>query len=345
MIPDSVLGNFAGTNCLVTGGTGMIGRQVVRILCDARAHVRSVSLDEIVVDPRAEHLHADLSDYPRVMELLKDMDYVFHVAGIKGSVEVTKTKPASFLVPLLMMNTNVLEAARRCGARKVVYTSTIGTYAPAEVFREDAYDERDPPMDQFPGWAKRIAEMQVQAYRIEYGLENFAVARPCNVYGPGDSFKPESAMVIPTLMARIAAGERPVIVWGDGSAVRDFAYSEDVAQGIILALWHGTRGSFVNLGSGSGTSIRELVETLHSFIDFEYAFDPAKPSGYPRRIMDISRAREWIGYAPSTPLRRGLEDTWRWYLSNRDEHSRRKDQFSVRQDRIRGTVARNAGDV
>jgi len=95
-------------------------------------------------------------------------------------------------------------------------------------------------------------------------------------------------------MMRISRGERPVIVWGDGSAIRDFAFSRDVAIGIIQALHCGTRGDFVNLGSGVGYSIRQLVETLREFIKFEYEFDATKPAGFPRRVMDISRAKDWI---------------------------------------------------
>jgi GDP-L-fucose synthase len=239
MLADLDQNTLAGTRCLVTGGTGLIGRQVVKILCDAGARVRVASLDRLTVDDRAEHVIADLTDFRRCLELTDGMDYVLHVAGIKGSVEVTKSKPASFFVPLLQMNTNVLEAARRCGARRVVYTSSIGAYPPAEVF-EESMGMDGPPMDMFPGWAKRMAELQVQAYKIQYGLSNFAVVRPCNVYGPGDNFDPETAMVIPTLMARIRRGDDPVTVWGDGSAIRDFAYARDVAVGVVLALLRGT---------------------------------------------------------------------------------------------------------
>ena len=87
---------------------------------------------------------------------------------------------------------------------------------------------------------------------------------------------------------------------------------------------HGTRGSFVNLGSGLGYSIRELVETLNSFIDFNYEFDSTKPSGFPRRVMDISRAKEWINYNPQTSLLSGLEETWNWFKDNQDEYSYKK---------------------
>jgi len=327
VIKEDILASFNGSNVLITGGTGMIGRQIAAILCDAGANVRIVSLDKIEVDTRAEHIYGDLTDLGFCREVTKDMDFVFHVAGIKGSIDVTKTKPASFFVPLLMFNTNTLEACRVNKVRKVVYTSSIGAYSSAEVFRED--DNPDgPPMDMFPGWAKRMAELQVQAYKIQYGLENFAVVRPCNVYGPGDNFDPDNAMVIPTLMCRIQRKEDPVVVWGDGSAVRDFAYSRDVAEGVILALHYGTGGKFVNLGSGKGYSIKELVETLHKFLDFNYEFDTSKPSGFPRRVMDISLARELIDYNPTTSLLDGLKETWQWFASNHDEYLKRKNYFS-----------------
>ena len=228
MIEDKVLKSFLKKNVVITGGTGLIGRQIVKILCDAGASVRIVSLDKVDVDARAEHILGDLTDFSLCKELTRDMDFVFHVAGIKGSVEVTKSKPASFFVPLLMFNTNVLEACRLNKVEKTVYTSSIGAYPSAEIFKES--DENGgPPMDMFPGWAKRMAEMQCQAYKIQYGLDNFSIVRPCNVYGPGDNFDPKNAMVIPTLMHRIASKEDPVGVWGDGSAVRDFAFSRDVA--------------------------------------------------------------------------------------------------------------------
>lgn len=326
MIHDKVLASFTGRNVLITGGTGLIGRQVVKILCDAGANVRVVSLDQVNVDDRAEHVLGDLTEFSLCRELTKDMDFVFHMAGIKGSVEVTKSKPASFFVPLLMFNTNMLEACRLNKVQKVVYTSSIGAYSSAEVFREGENLE-GPPMDMFPGWAKRMAELQVKAYQEQYGLDNFAIVRPCNVYGPGDNFDPQNAMVIPTLMYRIFNKENPVVVWGDGSAVRDFAYSRDVAEGVIQALHYGTKGGFVNLGSGTGVTIKELVETLHSFLGFNYELDASKPSGFPKRVMDISLAKEMIHYNPTTSLLDGLKETWEWFVENQDEYLKKKNYF------------------
>lgn len=325
MIEKKVLESFKKKNVLASGGTGLIGRQVVNILCDAGACVKVVSLDKINIDDRAEHIYGDLTNFEFCKEITKDMDFVFHMAGIKGSVEVTKSKPASFFVPLLMFNTNILEASRLNKVQKLVYTSSIGAYSSAEIFRESENLD-GPPMDMFPGWAKRMAELQIKAYKIQYGMENFSVVRPCNVYGPGDNFDPENAMVIPSLMSRIYKKENPVLIWGDGTAVRDFAYSKDVAEGVILALYHGTKSGFINLGSGKGVTVKELVETLRSFIDFNYKFDTTKSSGFPRRIMDISLARE-IDYNPTTSLLDGLKETWDWFLKNQDEYLKKKNYF------------------
>jgi len=310
---------------LITGGTGLIGREVSRYLIKKSAHVSIVSLDLVNPVSGANYIYGDLTDFNFCLDVTKGMDYVFHLAGIKGSIEVTKSNPASFLVPMLMFNTNVLEAARRNKVRKLVYTSSIGAYPTAELFIETMGESGD-PMDTYPGWAKRMAELQVRAYFEEYGLE-WSVVRPCNVYGPGDNFDPSNAMVIPSLMMRISEGENPLRVWGDGTAVRDFAFSRDVAFGTIQALMHGTRGSFVNLGSGVGYSIKELLETLQSVVPFNYEFDTSKSGGFPRRVMDIERAKKWLGYEPKTSLLEGLRETWNWFLSNKEEYLLKKNYF------------------
>ena len=322
---ETLLNDYCGKNILVTGGTGLIGRQVVKFLADANAKVRIVSLDNLKVDDRAEHVYADLTDLNTCLEVTSGIDYVFHLAGIKGSIEVTKSKPASFLVPLLMFNTNVLEASRRNDVKKLVYTSSIGAYSSSEVFVET--ENRDgPPMDQAPGWAKRIAELQISTYHEQYGLD-YSIVRPCNVYGPGDNFDPNNAMVIPSLMMRIHNGENPLKIWGDGNAIRDFAYSRDAAEGVVKALHFGTRGDFVNIGSGKEVTIRQLVETMQSFIDFEFEFDASKPSGFPKRVMDMTRAKDWISFEASTSLEEGLKETWNWFLDHKDEFKARKNYF------------------
>lgn len=326
MIDQKIIRSFKNKKILVTGGTGLIGRQVVHLLVNAGSKVKIVSLDKVKVNIKAKHIYGDLTDFNLCKKITKNIDFVCHLAGIKGSIEVTKSKPASFFVPLLMMNTNILEASRINKVKKIVYTSSIGAYSPAEIFKESEGSLGE-PMDAFPGWAKRMAEKQIESYKIQYGLENFAIVRPCNVYGPGDNFDPKNAMVIPSLMHRIYQKENPVVVWGDGSAIRDFAYSKDIAEGIILALYYGTGGKFVNLASGKGYSIKQLVDTLHKFLHFNYKFDTTKPSGFPKRVMDITLAKKLIHYKPTTPLLEGLQETWNWYINNQKEYLKKKNYF------------------
>ncbi len=328
MISQKVLESFIGKKCLVTGGTGLIGRQVVKILSAVGAQVDVVSLDYIDLDlPNVETYRADLRNFDVCKDVIAGTDYVFHLAGIKGSVEVTKTRPADFFVPLLQFNTNVLEACLQLQVEKVIYTSSIGAYESAEVFVEGGITS-GPPMDMFPGWAKRMAELQIEAYKIQYGVKNFTVVRPCNVYGPGDNFDPENAMVIPSLMCKVRRGDNPVMIWGDGSAIRDFAYSQDIAEGIILALYHQPDVPYLNLGSGVGLSVKELVETLQKVVPFSYRFDTTKSSGFPKRVMNIDKAVQLIDYNPTTSLEQGLAETWDWFLSHEEEYKQRKNYFT-----------------
>lgn len=326
-IDNNVLNSFASKNVLITGGTGMIGRQVIDILVHSGAKIRNVSLDKINVNDKVEHLHGNLCDFDFCKDICKDMDYVFHIAGIGASVSAAAKNIATHFVPLLMMNTNMLEACRINNVRKIVYTSSVGAYANDEVFRESEFKMDSIPMD-FAGWAKRMAELQVYAYKVEHNLDNFSIVRPSNVYGPGDNFNPKNSLVIPSLMYRIYHKESPLVVWGDGSAIRDFVYSRDVAEGIILALHYGTRSGFVNLGNGNPCTLKEVVDILRTIVNFEFVFDPSKPKGVAKRVMDISLARELIHYNPTTTLREGLKKTWDWFVKHPDEYQNKYNYFA-----------------
>ncbi len=326
MIAENIFKDFNKKNVLVTGGSGLIGRQVVELLVEAQACVRSVSLDSSVVNTKVENIVGDLVSMDFCREIIRDMDYVFHLAGIQGTVQTSSSKLASHFVPTLMMNTNLLEAARLNKIKKLVYTSSIGAYAENNILRESDYKIESVPMS-FAGWAKRMAELQVYAYKKQYGINTFSIVRLSNVYGPGDNFDPATSMVIPALIYRLHSGENPLVVWGDGNAVRDFLYSKDAAEGIILAFHHGTDGDFVNIASGKGHSIRDVVTILRSFIDFEYSFDTSKPSGAPMRVMDITRARDLLGFSPSTELSDGLLLTWEWFVKNPEEHKSKLNYF------------------
>jgi GDP-L-fucose synthase len=256
------------------------------------------------------------------------MDFVFHLAGIKGSPAMTARKPASFFVPTLSFNTNMMEAARRSGVKRYLYTSTIGVSQPAEILREDDVWKTFPSEnDRFAGWAKRMGELQAEAYRIEYGWDNIAIVRPANVYGPSDNFDPRNAMVIPSLIRRALSGENPLVVWGDGTAIRDFIHCDDVAAGMLKVMESGTHDP-VNLGSGTGVTVRDVVEMILKNLDPQpkIEWDITKPSGDKKRLMDVSRARA-LGFTPRISLEEGIRSTIAWYRANQSEVDKRYNVF------------------
>lgn len=320
---------YNNKNVLVTGGTGMIGRQLVALLHEAGARVRVVSMDNGEGLPEGVTFQKlNLMLYENCMKACVGMDYVFHLAGIKVSAGISQTRPASHFVPNVLFNTNMLEAARSSGVARYLYTSSIGVYAPAERFLEDTVWKTFPsPNDWYGGWAKRIGELQVGAYQVEYGWKEIAIVRPANVYGPYDNFDPANAMVIPALIRRALDGENPLTVWGDGSEIRDFIYASDVAAGMLVALEHAD-GVPINLGSGSGFSIKELAETICACLPHppKIAWDTTKKAGDKIRIMDIARARS-LGWEPKVDLKTGIEKTIEWFLANRDRIDKKYNVF------------------
>jgi GDP-L-fucose synthase len=327
------MGFYKDKKILVTGGTGLIGKPLVDILIDEGAKVRIASLDDPSrANPQAEFLKLDLTRYENCENACKGMDYVFHLAGIKGSPKMTKEKPASFFVPTILFNTNMMEAARNAEIERYLFTSTVGVYSPAEVFYEDDVWKTFPSEnDRFAGWAKRMGELQAQAYEIEDKWKNIAIVRPANVYGPYDNFDPENAMVIPSLIKRVMDGENPLVVWGDGSPIRDFIHARDVAYGMIKALeiCPGPKNP-MNLGSGTGYSIRELVDLILNTSDEkpDVIWDTSKPSGDKKRLMDISRAKSLLGWEPLVSLEEGIRETIKWYVDNKNKIDERYNVFT-----------------
>lgn len=307
---------YRNKKVLVTGGTGLIGRPLVEMLMEQGAYVTIASLDDSP-DYQCTFIKKDLRYLQNCMDVCRGQDIVFQLAGIKGSPVATATKPASFFVPTLQFSLNMMEAARLANVEWYLNTSSIGVYGPAEVFYEDAvWEDKPSTHDKFAGWAKRIGEMQAEAYKIEYGWDRVSIVRPANVFGPWDSFSDDSAMVIPSLIKRVVGGENPLIAWGDGSPIRDFIHARDVARGMMLVVENKVTQP-VNLGSGVGITIKELAETIAETV----VWDISKPNGDAKRLMDMKRASE-LGFKCEISLEDGIRETMAWYRAHTGNNGR-----------------------
>ena len=324
---------FKDKNILVTGGTGLIGMPLVRKLLDYGANLTVVSLDKNPdFDDSVKFINLDLRNFSNCLKACEDKEIVFNLIGVKGSPKMTLENPASFFIPTITFSINMMEAARLSGVQRYLFTSSIGVYQPADVFNEDDVWSTFPSEnDRFAGWAKRMGELQAQAYEIQYKWDKISIVRPANVYGPYDNFDPENAMVIPSLINRATSGERPLTVWGDGSPIRDFIYSEDVADGMIEVVRQGYNKP-INLGSGAGVTIKEIATSISNKMTDEckIIWDTSKPSGDKMRIMNTKRA-ESIGIKPKISLDKGIANTIKWYNKNNAKNIDRYNAFTDEQ--------------
>jgi len=310
---------FDKKRVLVTGGTGMIGIPLVKRLVNMGAYVSVVSMDtdkrRQVENRNVTYWQGDLTSPMTCRTACDGMDYVFHLAGIKGSPKMAAEQPADFMIPLLQFNTNMMEAARRAGVKKYLFTSSVGVYHPDTMLREDDVWKTFPSEhDRFAGWAKRMGELQAQAYKIQYGWEDIYIVRPANVFGPFDNFDPDNAMVIPTMIAK-AIRDGEINLMDNGGAVRDFIYADDVADGMIHVFDREYKKP-INLGSGTGYSILTIANIIGGILYVPVKLGANITYGDSIRLMDMSRA-EKICWSTTTPLKVALNNTITWYLDNK----------------------------
>jgi GDP-L-fucose synthase len=319
---------FKDKKVLITGGGGMIGRSLINQLIDKECKIYVADLTTPTDLPEGvEHLQVDLRFFDNCMDICKGMNYVFHLAGVKGSPQMAKEQPVDFMVPMLQFNTNMIQASFEVKVDWFLYTSSVGVYSPADVFFEDSVWSTFPsPNDKYAGWAKRMGELQTETYKIQYGFDRFSIVRPANVFGSYDNFNPANAMVIPSLIRK--AQENDILeVWGDGTPIRDFIYADDVAKGMIFAVENKITKP-LNLGSGVGYTIKEVVDLVvkHSGKDLEVKWLSDKPNGDQKRLFDMSTAKSY-GWEIEIGLEDGIKKTTEWFLNNKEILDKRYNPF------------------
>jgi GDP-L-fucose synthase len=317
---------YKDSKVLVAGGTGTIGIQLVKQLIKLGSNVTIASLDNQsrvyqAFGPDSQKINflkTDLTIQDNCKVAVTNQDFVFNLVGIKGSVGLGESKVASYLIPMLRFQTNLMEASYNAGVKRFLFTGSVCEYPQSELhIEENVWNGLPKQNDRIPGIAKRVGEILGEAFELEYGWDAVRVVRPSNVYGPFDDFNPLTAQVIPSLIHKTLSGGKSIKVWGDGSTIRDFIYSEDVAFWMIKALEIAPSNYAINLGSGEGHTIKEIAERiiLISNSDCTIEWDSTKPTGDPIRVMSMKRASSVLDYTNRTNLTEGLMKTISWYRS------------------------------
>ncbi len=304
----------------------MIGSQLVPKLIKNGNDVTVVSMDSIeyarqVLGSDVTFVKSDLTILDNCLKETKGFDQVYNLIGIKGSVGIGESKVASYFVPMLRFQTNLMDAAFKNEITEYMFVSSICIYPQAEIhFEDNAWNGMPKQNDRIPGIAKRVGELQGETYLREYGWDAVKIIRPCNIYGPFDDFNPKTAQVIPALISRMLEGEDPIKVWGDGTVIRDFVFSEDLAEWMIVAMDKLPACTPINIGSGIGHTIKNIAEKVLENIPLTpiIEWDKSKPTGDPVRLLNINKAKELIGYEPKISIDEGLKKTISWYLENKN---------------------------
>jgi GDP-L-fucose synthase len=302
---------------VVTGGSGFLGRHVI-------AELRNKGCSEIFVPRSADY---DLTREADVHRLLTDHrpEVVLHLAALVGGIGANRLNPGSFLYANLMMGAQLIEQSRRAGVQKFVQVGTICSYpkfTPVPFLEDDLWKGYPEETNAPYGLAKKLLIVQLQSYRQQYGFNGVNVL-PVNLYGPGDNFDLESSHVIPALIRKCVEakerGEKTLLVWGTGTPTREFLYVEDAARAIVRAAEALESSDPVNIGSGQEISIADLILLVAQKVGFkgDIRFDPTKPNGQPRRCLDVTRARQLLGWEARVKLPEGLERTVAWYGQSR----------------------------
>jgi len=299
---------------LVTGGNGFLGRHLVQLLQDWR----NVPRAQILTPTSTE---VDLRVMENCMEVTKNVDVVIHLAAKVGGIGANHEKPGEFFYDNLMMGTQLMEAARLNVVEKFVAVGTVCSYpkfCPVP-FKEDDLWNGYPEETNAPyGLAKKMLLVQSQAYRQQYNF-NSIFLMPVNMYGPADNFDPKTSHVIPALIKKVDDAKKSnspeIVVWGHGTATREFLYVKDGAKGIVLATENYEKSEPVNLGSSHEISIKELVTLIAKLMNYQgkIVWDTTKPDGQPRRKLDTSRATKEFGFTSNTDFVTGLKETIDWY--------------------------------
>ena len=315
----------SNSKVLVAGSTGMVGSAILR-------NLKSQGYENIYSAPRS---HFDLTKQEDVERYFhaNEPEYVFLAAAKVGGIVANQKYTADFIRDNLLIQTNVIDAAYRYGVKKLLFLGSSCIYPkfPNIPITEDQLmtGSLEPSNDSY-AIAKIAGIKMCQAYREQYGF-NAISAMPTNLYGPNDNFDLETSHVLPALLRKCHEGKDRldhdlggpfipnIVLWGDGSPKREFLHVKDLAEACVFLMKNYDQAEHINVGTGEDISIKELAETIADVVGFEgeFVWNTDKPNGTPRKLLDSSKINS-LGWYPTIGVRRGIKQTYDWYLENED---------------------------
>ncbi|MEO5376333.1 MAG: GDP-L-fucose synthase [Magnetococcus sp. DMHC-6] len=301
----------------IAGHRGLVGSALVRSL-------QKQGFDHLLT---RTHAQLDLTNQRTVEDFFQQErpKYLFLAAARVGGIYANDTYPADFIRDNLQIQTNVIDSAWKSGVEKLLFlgSSCIYPRAAAQPMREEYL--LTGPLESTNEWyaiAKMAGIKMCQAYRKQFGFSAISVM-PTNLYGPGDNFHNENAHVLPALMRRFHEAKvrdtPTVTVWGTGRVRREFLFVDDLADACLFLMDHYNRSEPINIGTGQEVTIAELVDLMKHIVDYSGTvfFDPTKPEGTPRKLLDVSQA-DRLGWHAKTSLEEGIKKTYAWFIENLD---------------------------
>jgi len=317
---------FKGKRVLVAGGTGFVGVNLINRLLSQGARVRATlhAKSPVLDDPRIEYVTVDLTLANDCAKAAQDMEYVFMCAANTSGAGVMAATPLVHVTPNVVMNTLMLDAAYAAGVKKYLWLSSNTVY-PAVEYPVKEHEMK--PGDVFDkyycvAWMKQFTEILCRMYaeKIPKPMKT-VVVRPANIYGPYDDFEWATSHVLPALMRKVVERMDPLEVWGDGKDVKDFIYIDDFIEGILRAMEKVDSFDPVNIGSGKETTVNEALKIMldcDGYTNAKIIYNASKPSMIPKRMLDVSKAKQMLGFEAKTSMKEGLCRTMVWYRKSRE---------------------------
>jgi len=299
----------------VAGHRGLVGSAIIR-------NLEKNGYNNLLLRTSKELNLTNQADVNQFFELEKP-DYIFLAAAKVGGIHANDTYPADFIRENLQIQTNVIDAAYRNNAKKLLFLGSSCIYpkrAPQPMKEEHLLTGELEPTNEWYAIAKIAGIKMCQAYKKQYGFNAISLM-PTNLYGPGDNFNLANSHVMPALIRKFhdakEQGQKSVEVWGTGTPKREFLHVDDMADATVFLMKNYNGEQFVNVGVGEDVSIKELAEIVKETVSFEgeLKFDTSKPDGTPRKLLDVTKLKE-AGWQAKIGLADGVKKTYQWFLDN-----------------------------